>query len=89
MMNRIICIQTRSQGLSSSRNLSLSLQGGRRERDPGNEDGLHHSDSELTRKIAGGCNEDKLSDAQDSVTLNKDILFGVNEPLLCSTKNYG
>ena len=86
MTNTTVYIPPRSQGLYSSCPLERKRRGGRK-RDPGHEDGLHHSDKELTRKVAAGCNEDQFSDAQNSVTLKKNVFFVVNTPLLC-TKNY-
>ena len=86
MTNTAVSIPPRSQVLYSPCSLERKIGGGRK-KDPGNEDGLHHSDTELTRKVAAGWNEDQFSDAQNSVTIKKNVLFVVNTPLLC-TKNY-
>ena len=84
MMNTTVYIPPRSQGSSCPLERK---RGGGRKRDPGNEDDLHHSDTELARKVAASCNEDQFSDAQNLVTLKKNVLFVLNTPLIC-TKNY-
>ena len=48
---------------------------------------VYHSDPELARKVAAGCNENLFSYAQNLATLKKNVLFVLNTPLLC-TKNY-